>query len=200
MHYELFIEESDIIALQPLFSCSIFAKKYYTKMKKTQETPRLMVSDRAYCAIMTDCIKTLMAKGVLPHVFEVTVYVIQRYLESQVAPLNGDMFVMEFFRTFRPEMDRAIRRSAIARKAAETRRRKKQAETRQQQQQPEPPAPQPEPARNEQPTPPVKDERPAAPVIPDPVPAEITSPPLSRPRSRAIRCPGIEQMWDAVRR
>ena len=83
-----------------------------------------MVSDRAYCAIMSDCIKTLMAKGVLPHVFEVTIYVIQKYLESQVAPLNGDMFVMEFFRTFRPGMDRAIRRSAIARKAAETRRRK----------------------------------------------------------------------------
>ncbi len=154
-----------------------------------------MVSDRAYCAIMSDCIKTLMAKGVLPHVFEVTVYVIQKYLESQVAPLNGDMFVMEFFRTFRPEMDRAIRRAAIARKAAETRRRKKQAETRQQQ--PAPPAPQPESARNEQPLPPVKEEHPAVSVIPDPVPAEITSPPQSRHRSRAIRCPGIEQMWNA---
>ena len=149
-----------------------------------------MVSGRAYCAIMSDCIKTLMAKGVLPHVFEVTVYVIQKYLESQVAPLNGDMFVMEFFRTFRPEMDRAIRRAAIARKAAETRRKKKQAET--QQQQPESSAPQPEPARNEHPVPPVKEEHSAAPVIPDPVPAEITSPPPSRHRSRAIRCPGIE--------
>ncbi len=166
-------------------------------MKTIQAKPKLLVSDRAYCAIMSDCIKTLMAKGVLPHVFEVTVYVIQRYLESQVAPLNGDMFVMEFFRTFRPAMDLAIRRSAIARKAAETRRRKKQAET-QQQQQPAPPAPQPEPARNEQPTPSVKEERPAAPVIPDPVPAEITSPPPSRHRSRAIRCTGIEQMWDAA--
>ena len=155
-------------------------------MKTIQEKPKLMVSDRAYCAIMSDCIKTLMAKGVLPHVFEVTIYVIQKYLESQVAPLNGDMFVMEFFRTFRPGMDRAIRRSAIARKAAETRRRKKQAET-QQQPQSEPSAPQPEPARNEQP---------AASVIPAAVPAEITSPPPSRYRSRAIRCPGIEQMWN----
>ena len=153
-----------------------------------------MVSDRAYCAIMTECIKTLMAKGVMPHVFEVTVYVIQRYLESQMAPLNGDMFVMEFFRTFRPAMDRAIRRSAIARKAAETRRKKKQAAETQQQQSPEP---QPEPAPNEQPAPPVREERPAAPVIPAPVPAEITSPPPSRHRSRAIRCPGIEQMWNA---
>ena len=157
-----------------------------------------MVSDRAYCAIMSDCIKTLMAKGVLPHVFEVTVYVIQKYLESQIAPLNGDMFVMEFFRTFRPAMDRAIRRSAIARKAAEARRRKKQAET----QQPEPPAPQPEPSPKEQPASPVKEERPAASVIPapvpaasvipDPVPAEITSSPPSRIGSRAIRCPGID--------
>ena len=154
-----------------------------------------MVSDRAYCAIMSDCIKTLMAKGVLPHVFEVTVYVIQKYLESQIAPLNGDMFVMEFFRTFRPAMDRAIRRSAIARKAAEARRRKKQAET--QQQQPEPPALQPEPSPKEQPAPPVKEERPAASVIPSPVPAEITSSPPSRIGSRAIRCPGIEQMWTA---
>ena len=152
-------------------------------MKTIQEKPRLLVSDRAYCAIMSDCIKTLMAKGVLPHVFEVTIYVIQKYLESQVAPLNGDMFVMEFFRTFRPEMDRAIRRAAIARKAAETRRRKKQAET--QQQQPEPTAQQPEPARNK---------HPATPVIPDPVPAEITSSPPSHRRSGAIRCPGIEQM------
>ncbi|MDE5982738.1 MAG: hypothetical protein K2G92_06465 [Duncaniella sp.] len=150
-----------------------------------------MVSDRAYCAIMTDCIKTLMAKGVLPHVFEVTVYVIQKYLESQIAPLNGNMFVMEFFRTFRPAMDRAIRRSAIARKAAETRRKKKQAETQQQQQSPEP---QPEPSPKEQPGPPIKEERPAAPVIPDPIPAEITSPAPSRHRSSAIRCPGIEQM------
>ena len=155
-----------------------------------------MVSGRAYCAIMSDCIKTLMAKGVLPHVFEVTVYVIQKYLESQVAPLNGDMFVMEFFRTFRPEMDRAIRRAAIARKAAETRRRKKQAETRQQQQ-PAPPAPQPEPARNEPPAPSVNEEPHAPSVILAPVPAEITSPPQSRHRSRAIRCPGIEQMWNA---
>ncbi len=151
-------------------------------MKTIQAKPKLMVSDRAYCAIMSDCIKTLMAKGVLPHVFEVTIYVIQKYLESQIAPLNGDMFVMEFFRTFRPEMDRAIRRAAIARKAAETRRRKKQAET---QQQPEPTAQQPEPARNE---------HPATSVLPDPVPAEITSPPPSHRRSRAIRCPGIEQM------
>ena len=159
-------------------------------MKTIQEISRLLVSDRAYCAIMTECIKTLMAKGVMPHVFEVTVYVIQRYLESQIAPLNGDMFVMEFFRTFRPAMDRAIRRSAIARKAAETRRRKKQAAETQQPQQS--PAPEPEPARNEPPAPPVGEARPVAPVIPDPVPAEITSPPPSRHRSRAIRCPGIE--------
>ena len=159
-------------------------------MKTIQEKPRLLVSDRAYCAIMTECIKTLMAKGVMPHVFEVTVYVIQRYLESQIAPLNGDMFVMEFFRTFRPAMDRAIRRSDIARKAAETRRRKKQAAETQQPQQS--PVPQPEPAPKEQPAPPVREERPVAPVIPDPVPAEITSPPPSRHRSRAIRCPGIE--------
>ena len=152
-------------------------------MKTIQEKSRLLVSDRAYCAIMTNCIKTLMAKGVLPHVFEVTVYVIQKYLESQIAPLNGDMFVMEFFRTFRPEMDQAIRRSAIARKAAETRRKKKQAETQK-------PEPQPEPATS------VNKEEPAAqpvvPAIPDPVPAEITSIPPSRHRSRAIRCPGIE--------
>ena len=161
-------------------------------MKTIQEKPRLLVSDRAYCAVMSDCIKTLMAKGVLPHVFEVTIYVIQKYLESQIAPLNGDMFVMEFFRTFRPEMDRAIRRSAIARKAAETRRKKKQAETQPQQSS----APHPEPARKEQPAPPFKEEPRAEPVIPDPVPAEITSPPPSRPRSRAIRCPGIEQMWN----
>ena len=154
-----------------------------------------MVSDRAYCAIMTECIKTLMAKGVMPHVFEVTVYVIQRYLESQMAPLNGDMFVMEFFRTFRPAMDRAIRRSAIARKAAETRRKKKQAAETQQPQQS--PVPQPEPSPKAQPAPPVKKERPAAPVSTDSLPAEITSPPPSRHRSRAIRCPGIEQMWNA---
>ena len=154
-----------------------------------------MVSDRAYCAIMTECIKTLMAKGVMPHVFEVTVYVIQRYLESQMAPLNGDMFVMEFFRTFRPAMDRAIRRSAIARKAAETRRKKKQAAETQQPQQS--PVPQPEPSPKVQPAPPVGEEHPVAPVIPDPVPAEITSPSPSRHRSRAIRCPGIEQMWNA---
>ena len=162
-------------------------------MKTIQAKPKLMVSDRAYCAIMSDCIKTLMAKGVLPHVFEVTVYVIQRYLESQVAPLNGDMFVMEFFRTFRPEMDRAIRRSAIARKAAETRRKKKQAAQQQSQQSS---APHSEPARKEQPAPPVKEAQRATQVIPDTVPAEITSPPPSRPRSRAIRCPGIEQMWN----
>ena len=143
-------------------------------MKKTQEKPRLMVSDRAYCAIMTNCIKTLMGKGVMPHVFEVTVYVIQKYLESQIAPLNGDMFVMEFFRTFRTEMDRAIRRPAIARKAAETRRKKKAAETQQK------PEPQPVTAEKEQPAPPVKEEHSTPQTIPDPVPVEITSPPPSR--------------------
>ena len=156
-------------------------------MKTIQEKPRLLVSDRAYCAIMSDCIKTLMAKGVLPHVFEVTVYVIQRYLESQVAPLNGDMFVMEFFRTFRPAMDLAIRRSAIARKAAETRRRKKQAVETQQN-----PAPQPATTDKEQPVPPVKEEHTTPQAVPDSVPAEITSPAPSRHRSRAVRCPGIE--------
>ena len=84
-------------------------------MKTIQEKPRLLVSDRAYCAIMANCIKTLMGKGVTPSVFETTVFVVQKYLELRTVLFQGNTAVMEFFRMFRPEMDRAIRRSAIAR-------------------------------------------------------------------------------------
>ena len=91
-------------------------------MKTIQKKSTCLVSDRAYRAILTDCINVMTEKGVAPDIFMAVIMAVKEYLETgQLAhrPINH---VRNIFELFRPDIDRAIRRAASARKAAATRR------------------------------------------------------------------------------
>ena len=144
-------------------------------MKTIQKKSACLVSDRAYRTILTDCINVMSQKGVAPDIFMAVIMAVKEYLETgQLAhrPINRVRNILDLFRA---DIERAIRRAASARKAADTRRKAKQ----------------PEP---EQPAPRVKKPKPARRFYPSSLagvlrPGEKPSAP--RP-SRGIRCPGLE--------
>ena len=141
-------------------------------MKTIQKKSTCLVSDRAYHAIMTKCLNTMTEKNVAPDIFMAVIMAVKEYLETgQLAhrPINRVRNILDLFR---PEIDRAIRRAASARKAADTRRKAKQPE-------PELPIQKPKPAPRFY----------SSPVNGALKPGEK----LSAPRpSRGTRCPGIE--------
>ncbi len=145
-------------------------------MNTIQTKSACLVSDRAYRAIITNCINVMTEKNVSPDIFMAVILAVKEYLETgQFAhrPINR---VRNIFDLFRADIDRAIRRATSARKAAATRRKEVQ---------PEPEIKKPKPAPRFYTTP-IKSalkpgEKPSAP----------------RP-SRGIRCPGIEHMRDAL--
>ncbi len=144
-------------------------------MKTIQKKSACLVSDRAYRSILTNCINVMTEKNVSSDIFMAVIMAVKEYLETgQLAhrPINRVRNILDLFRA---DIDRAIRRAASARKAADTRRKAKHPES-------------------EQPKPPVKKEKPAKRFYSTPTlgalkPGET----LSAPRpSRGIRCPGIE--------
>ena len=149
-------------------------------MKTIQKKSTCLVSDRAYRAIVTNCINVMTEKNVSPDIFMAVILAVKEYLETgQFAhrPINR---VRNIFDLFRADIDRAIRRAASARKAADTRRSAKQDAV--------------VPASATQPAPRVKKMKDSLPLYSFPVlgalnPGET----LSAPRpSKGKRCPGIE--------
>ena len=146
-------------------------------MKTIQKKTTCKVSDRAYRAILTDCINVMTEKNVSPDIFMAVIMAVKEYLETgQLAhrPINRVRNILDLFRA---DIDRAIRRAASARKAAETRRRADQPATQQAEAK-------------------VKKSKTAprfytCPTLGALKPGETLSPP--RP-SRGKRCPGIEYM------
>ena len=149
-------------------------------MKTIQKKSACLVSDRAYRAILTNCINVLTQKNVAPDIFMAVILAVKEYLETgQLAhrPINR---VRNIFDLFRADIDRAIRRAASARKAADTRRSAKQGTVVQ--------------SSASQPAPCVKKTKDARPFYSFTVlgalkPGETLTPP--RP-SKGKRCPGIE--------
>ncbi len=106
-------------------------------MKTIQKKSTCLVSDRAYHAIMTNCLNIMTEKNVSPDIFMAVIMAVKEYLETgrlSHRPINRVRNILDLFR---PEIDRAIRRAASARKAADTRRKAKQPEP----EQPEPEQP-----------------------------------------------------------
>lgn len=100
-------------------------------MKTIQKKSACLVSDRAYRHILTDCINVMTQKGVAPDIFMAVIMAVKEYLETgQLAhrPINRVRNILDLFRT---DIERAIRRAASARKAAETRRKTSQPATQQ---------------------------------------------------------------------
>ncbi len=146
-------------------------------MKTIQKKSTCLVSDRAYHAIMTNCLNIMTEKNVSPDIFMAVIMAVKEYLETgrlSHRPINRVRNILDLFR---PEIDRAIRRAASARKAADTRRKAKQ---------PEPEQPEPEQ--------PIQKNKPAPRLYPSPVKGALKpgeKPSAPRP-SRGTRCPGIE--------
>ena len=146
-------------------------------MKTIQKKSACKVSDRAYRHILTDCINVMTQKGVAPDIFMAVIMAVKEYLETgQLAhrPINR---VRDIFSLFRPEIDRAIRRAASARKAACTRRKERQLDS-------------------DRPATHAKNTKTASrfysfPVVGSLKPGETPSAP--RP-SKGTRCPGIEHL------
>ena len=147
-------------------------------MKAIQKKSTCLVSDRAYRAIITNCINVMTEKNVSADIFMAVIMAVKEYLETgrlEHRPINR---VRNIFDLFRADIDLAIRRATSARKAAATRRK----------------AAEPAPAG---PVPNVEKPKPAPRFYPSSTkgilkPGETLSPP--RP-SKGRRCPGIEQMW-----
>ena len=153
-------------------------------MKTIQKKSTCLVSDRAYRAIITNCVNVMTEKNVSPDIFMAVIMAVKEYLETgRLAhrPINRVRNILDLFR---PEIDRAIRRAESARKAAATRRNKTH------------PTPETE-TTSHQPPSRLQKAEPASRLhsVPSPgthPPREIT--PLTPPRpSKGIRCPGIEQ-------
>ncbi len=145
-------------------------------MKTIQKKSTCLVSERAYRAIVTNCINVMTEKNVAPDIFMAVILAVKEYLEpGQLAhrPINRVRNILDLFRA---DIDRAIRRAASARKAADTRRNAKLGHT------------------TSQPAPRVKKTKDARPFYSFPIigalkPGET----LSAPRpSKGKRCPGIE--------
>ena len=144
-------------------------------MKTIQKKSTCKVSDRAYRAILTDCINVMTEKNISPDIFMAVIMAVKEYLETgQLAhrPINRVRNILDLFRA---DIDRAIRRAASARKAAETRRRADQSATQQSEAKVKP-----NPPRFY-----------TCPTLGALKPGETLSPP--RP-SRGKRCPGIEHI------
>ena len=143
-------------------------------MKTIQKKSACLVSDRAYRAIITNCISVMTEKNVSADIFMAVIMAVKEYLETgRLAhrPINRVRNILDLFRA---DIDRAIRRAASARKAAMTRR----GET----QQPAPRVKKPKPERR------------FCSFTPKGILQPGEKPSAPRP-SRGKRCPGIEQMW-----
>ncbi len=141
-------------------------------MKTIQKKSICLVSDRAYRAIITNCVSVMTEKNVSPDIFMAVIMAVKEYLETgrlEHRPINRVRNILDLFRA---DIDRAIRRAASARKAAATRR----GET--------------------QPAPRVNKPKPAPRVYTFTSKAERKpgdNRPLTPPRpSKGTRCPGIE--------
>ena len=146
-------------------------------MKTIQKKSACLVSDRAYRTILTNCINVMTEKNVSPDIFMAVIMAVKEYLETgRLAhrPINRVRNILDLFRS---DIDRAIRRAASARKAAETRRKAAHPETQQ-----------PEPKVKKQKHAPRLHSFQYKGVL---KPGEKPSAP--RP-SRGIRCPGIEHI------
>ncbi|MDE6496583.1 MAG: hypothetical protein K2L30_10150 [Duncaniella sp.] len=145
-------------------------------MKTIQKKSACLVSDRAYRHILTDCINVMTQKGVAPDIFMAVIMAVKEYLETgQLAhrPINRVRNILDLFRT---DIERAIRRAASARKAAESRRKERLPES-------------------EQPTADDNKSKPAHRIYSFPSLGVLKpgkTPSAPRP-SRGTRCPGIER-------
>lgn len=143
-------------------------------MNTIQKKSICLVSDRAYRAIITNCVNVMTEKNVSPDIFMAVIMAVKEYLETgrlEHRPINRVRNILDLFRD---DIDRAIRRAASARKAAATRRNEKPSE----------------------PAPRVKKPNPAPRVYTFTAKAERKpgdNRPLTPPRpSKGTRCPGIE--------
>ena len=139
-------------------------------MKTIQKKSTCQVSDRAYRAIVTNCVNVMTEKNVSADIFMAVIMAVKEYLETgQLAhrPINRVRNILDLFRS---DIDRAIRRAASARKAAATRR------------------------KEDQPIPEVKKTKPAPRYYSFQYKGALRpgeKPSAPRP-SRGTRCPGIE--------
>ena len=101
-------------------SCIIFATENQNTqtMKTTKKQNRYRVSDRAYCTIISKCIDSMTGCKIAPFPFKQVVPAVSSYLkpEGKITGLGRKAKVI--FDRLLPDLDRAIRRSTIARAAA----------------------------------------------------------------------------------
>ena len=101
-------------------SCIIFATENQNTqtMKTTKKQNRYRVSDRAYCTIISKCIDSMTGCKIDPFTFKQVVTAVSSYLrpEGKITGLGRKAKVI--FDRLLPDLDRAIRRSTIARAAA----------------------------------------------------------------------------------
>ena len=101
-------------------SCIIFAAENQNTqtMKATKKQNRYRVSDRAYCTIISNCIDSMTGCKIDPFTFKQVVTAVSSYLRPEGKITGLGRKAKAIFDRLLPELDRAIRRSTIARAAA----------------------------------------------------------------------------------
>ena len=92
--------------------------QYFNRMKTTKKQPKIRVSDRAYCVIISDVIDSLTGCRIDPFTFKQVVTAVSSYLKPEGKIIGLSKKAKMIFDRLLPDLDRAVLRSAKAKAAA----------------------------------------------------------------------------------